>query len=122
MVSIKAVVVPATKGDAKSVRIYLEFTPQKNLEVHWTNDAGNLSFFPDASEIEVVDQQGPGKVPEIPSTTELRKVEFEVRPLAGKTLPKKIQGVAFYFVCEGLDGVCRYLRQEVVIFLDPQFP
>ena len=37
LVSIKAVVVPATKGDAKSVRIYLEFTPQKNLEVHWTN-------------------------------------------------------------------------------------
>jgi len=120
LVAIQAVVVPSTKGDGKSVRVHLEFSPQNELEVHWTNDAGNLSFFPESDGVEILDQQGPGEVPPMPSTAETRKGEFEVRPLAGKTLPKEIKATAFYFVCEGVDGVCRYLRQEVTISLDPE--
>ena len=102
--------------------MHLAFTPQKDLEVHWTNDAGNLSFFPDHEGLEIVDQQGPGKVPATLSTAEMRKVEFEVRSLDGKSLPKTMQGSAFYFVCEGAEGVCRYLRQDITISLVPQAP
>ena len=121
-VTAKVVVVPSTKGDGQSVRVHLEFTPQEKAEVHWTNDAGNLSFFPDATGVKIVDRQGPGKVPAEASTNEVRKLEFEVRPLEGKKLPKQLTGAAFYYVCEGNDGVCRFLRQNLTISLDPQGP
>ena len=45
------------------------------------------------------DQQIP-KLPKMPSTSEERVIEFEVRPVKGKKLPETLKGAAFYFVCQ----------------------
>ena len=50
---------------------------------------------------------------------ELRTVEFEVmvpRSASGETAA--ISGYAVYFVCEGKEGTCRYLRSDVKIELE----
>ena len=116
MVGVSVVVVPSTKGDGGAARIHLGFTPDREQLVHWTNDAGNVSFHLDVgAEVTLHDFNGPGPVPVIVASDEGRVIEFEIRPKTGAKLPKEIKGAAYYYVCEGTEGVCRYLRQPVTI-------
>ena len=43
------------------------------------------------------------------------QIEFELRPAGGKKLPMSIEGAAYYYVCGGEEGVCRFLRKPVTI-------
>jgi hypothetical protein len=119
MVLLSSVVVPTTKGDGGAVRVHLRFKPSPKGAVHWTNDAGNVSFYFENTEgFTVHDVQGPESPPKIAASAEERKIEFELRPVDGEMLPAKIEGAAYYYVCEGLEGVCRYLRKPLTIQLD----
>ncbi len=51
-------------------------------------------------------------------STETRTVEFEIRYPPDVT--STVRGYALYFVCEGADAVCRYLRQDFEVFLPAQ--
>jgi hypothetical protein len=116
MVGVSVVVVPSTKGDGGAARIHLGFVPDGEKLVHWTNDAGNVSFHLDVgAEVTLHDINGPGPVPAIAASDEGRAIEFEIRPKKGAKLPEKIKGAAYYYVCEGSEGVCRYLRQPMTI-------
>ena len=114
-VSASSVVVPSTKGDGGAIRVHLRFKPAAKGNIHWTNDAGNVSFHLEVEGGLVIhDFQGPGEPPQVPASAEERKIEFELRPAKGEKLPAKIKGTAYYYVCEGEEGVCRFLRQPVV--------
>ena len=116
LVSVSTVIVPSTKGDGGAVRVHLRFTPSKIKAIHWTNEAGNVSFHlkPNAA-FTLHDLQGVGKPPKVAASSEERVIEFELRPTKGKALPEKIDGAAYYFVCEGEAGVCQFLRHPVAI-------
>lgn len=116
MVGVSVVVVPSTKGDGGAARVHFGFRPNREKLVHWTNDAGNVSFHLEpGAEVSVHDMNGPGPVPAIAASNERRSVELEIRPKAGGKLPKEIKGAVYYYVCEGAEGVCRYLRHPVTI-------
>jgi hypothetical protein len=116
MVGISVVVVPSTKGDGGAARVHLGFTPSPDKLVHWTNDAGSVSYhLEEGSGVSIHDLNGPGPVPDIPASNEKRAIEFEIRPKGGGKLPGKLKGAVYYYVCEGAEGVCRYLRQPVTI-------
>lgn len=119
LVKVEAVVVPSTKKAGEAVRVHLRFIPNEKRAVHWTNDAGNLTFFAHEEKVKIVDREGPGELPAVPSSHEVRTVEFEVRPGEGGKLPRQLKAEAFYFVCEGAMGVCRFLRQDLLISLRP---
>ena len=111
-----AVVVPSTKGDGKAVRVHLRFHPTAQKEVHWTNEAGNIEFHFDSNEgFEIHDYQGAAAPPAVATSAEVRGIEFELRPARGKKLPAKIGGTAYYYVCEGEEGVCRFLKQKITL-------
>ncbi len=113
LVASKVVVIPSTNPKAKAVRVHLSFIPAKGTT--WTNDAGNISFHPaPGSTVEIRDL----KLPDLPaelSSAETRVIEFELHPGDGKSLPKRIEGAAFYYVCTASDPTCRFLRQDLVI-------
>jgi len=119
-VSISSVIVPSTKGEGGAVRVHLRFKPALKGDIHWTNDAGNVSFHLESGgDFSLHDFQGPVEPPKVPASAEERKIEFELRPAKGKKLPETIKGVAYYYVCQGEEGVCRFLRQPVEFKISP---
>lgn len=116
LVASSVVVVPSTKGKGNAVRVHLRFLPSATKKAHWTNDAGNVSFHFDETEGFTVHDLQISKVPQDKATSaEERTIEFELRALKGKKLPERLEGAAYYYVCEGVEGVCQFLRQAIVI-------
>lgn len=113
LVASQVVVVPSTNPKAEAVRVHLSFIPATGTT--WTNDAGNISFHPaPGSTVEIRDLKLPA-LPGALSSAESRVIEFELHPGGGKSLPKRIEGAAFYYVCTASDQTCRFLRQDLVI-------
>mgnify|MGYP003676503806 CR=1 FL=1 len=116
LIAAQTTAVPSTNKDAKAFRVHLKFTPNTDRKVHWTNDAGPLSFFPDASELYTINYFQKSALPKGKiSSSETRNVEFEVRPIGGAKLPASISGAAYYYVCEDVNGQCLFLRQAITI-------
>lgn len=117
LVEVTQVIVPTTKGEGKAIRVHLRFLPSKESKIHWTNDAGNLSLFPEENAAYTIHDLQLPSLPKKAATAEERLVELEIRPIKGQALPAKIKAAAFYYICEGSDGVCRYLRQDLALSL-----
>ena len=119
LVHIESTVVPSTKGNAPSARVHLRFRPDALRKVHWTNEAGPLAWFADPkADAKVVFSEGPAAIPTEGTSTEMRSVEFDVRPAEDGRLPKVFKSAAFYYVCEDIGGQCLYLRQDIEVSLD----
>ncbi|MFT4550874.1 MAG: hypothetical protein ACI8XO_000802 [Verrucomicrobiales bacterium] len=119
LVQVEQTVVPSTDKSKPAFRVHLRFRPSGSKKVHWTNDAGALAFFAEMNPlVKIIDQQPPPARPEELTTDEERSVEFEVRPAGDSAqLPPSLTGAAFYYVCEDVNGVCQYLRQDIEIQL-----
>lgn len=120
LVGSQVVVVASTDSKKSAFRVHLRFRPDPGKEVHWTNDAGPLSFYlePDPN-VSVHDRQPPTARPAELTSSEERSIEFEVRPADGQSaLPASLKGTAFYYVCEDVDGLCQFLRQDIEIPLE----
>ncbi|MDA1265561.1 MAG: hypothetical protein O2816_10830 [Planctomycetota bacterium] len=106
---------------AGTARIHLVLKPGKN--VHWGNEAGPATIWVEVPEgWNVRRQLWTLPLPEEVSTSEVRRIDFEVRPPLGPPTPGTIRGVAYYPLCEGEDGTCNLWAQpfEVTIPLpDP---
>jgi hypothetical protein len=93
------------------------FRPNLAIKAHWNNEVDGLVFWVDPPRGWAVDQRRQ-TVPNPPIlvSQELRKVEFEIRAPEG-TRPGAhfIPGYALYYVCEDVNGVCLYRRQNVSV-------
>ena len=87
--------------------------------MHWSNDAGPTSVWISVPEgWNVRRNLHTLAVPEgEESSTEVRRLDFEVRPPEGPPTPASLHGTAYFYVCEGESGECLYLAKdfEVVI-------
>jgi hypothetical protein len=118
LVKTEATAVPSTKKGAEAFRVHLKLTPDTARKVHWTNDAGPLLFFPEASEHYAIKHFQKSEAPQDKLTsTETRVIEFELRPNGTAELPASITGVAYYYVCEDVNGQCLFLRQPITVSL-----
>ena len=117
LVQVEAIAIPSTDRSKPAYRIHLRFRPSAEKKVHWTNDAGRLSFFPESHpSFAIHDRQPDPPLPDKPTTSEERSLEFEIRPTkTGAELPETFRGAAFYYVCEDVNGFCQFLRQDIVI-------
>ncbi len=100
-----------------TARIHLVLRPDREHSVHWGNEAGptrlwievpagwdvrhNLWTFPLTSKA--------------PTSSEVRRLDFEVRPPLGPPSGHRLHGTLFYPVCLGDDGVCTLLAQDFEI-------
>jgi len=111
---VESVAVPSTKSGKVAFRVHLTFTPSALRRVHWTNDAGPLSFHPEETDGYTVAHLESSEIPASLDSNETRYVEFEVRG----DLPDTIKGSAYYYVCEDVNGQCLFLRKPVSIKLN----
>jgi hypothetical protein len=121
LVKIETVVVPDTKAAEASDRVHVVFRPNPALKAHWNNEAGSMVFWINPPYGWNVDQRRltvPN--PLQPVSKETRAIEFEVKgPKQKGTGPVTLPAYALYYVCEDVNGVCMYRRQDVPITIAP---
>ena len=93
--------------------VHLTLRPNAELQAHWNHEAGALQVWVDAPEGWKLD----GALLEDPPRSdtdvsdEPRQLTLEVElPAAGAE--GRLVGYALYYVCEGVEGTCLYLRQD----------
>ena len=122
LVSVTTVAVPSTDAKKPGWRIHLTFTPNPTLDAHWNNENGPMKVWLDSSDSwEPVDKFMHREVATAPenlksaTSTEARHLEFEILPAAKETVPEKVSGNAYIYICEGATGTCMYLRKSFTV-------
>lgn len=120
LIAIDAVSVPGKLKAGEASRVHVTLSVNAELKAHWNNESGESVFWIDAPEGWSVEKKlwslpnGKGATSE-----EERKLEFEVRaPKDAKPGKAELKCFALYYVCEGAEGTCLYLRHDVTIELE----
>ena len=84
-----------------------------NEDVHWTNNAGEAEVWVDLppgwrTEHQLFTLPAPGAA----TSSEVRSIDFELRPTEDASPIAKLAGYALVYVCEGADGRCLYRRVD----------
>jgi len=110
--------VAATYEDKKAGRLHLKFQPDPIQTLHWNNEAEPLTVWVRPAEgwnFEKSLLTFPN--PERPTDGAPRSLEFEMTQV-GDSASSTITGYALYNVCEDINGVCMYRRQDFSIELE----
>ena len=116
LIEAEVVLVPPRIKPGESVRVHISLRPNRARDAHWNNENEPVKLWIVAPKDWEADHRlmtaPSGNQPE---TSEPRSIEFELKS------PKEAQGTvrlsayALYYVCEGLEGTCLYLRQDIAI-------
>lgn len=120
LIRLTSVAVPAKLKAGAATRVHLSLQVNTEKQGHWNNEGGDSIVWVDAPTGWQLEQQL-WKLPngEGATSTEEREVEFELRaPKDTKAGKYTVKGYALYYVCEGVDGTCLYLRQDFELELE----
>jgi hypothetical protein len=125
LIDVQATLVPSTDPKSRAFRAHLELRPNAQRRAYWNNEAGALSlWFTDDSAW----RAEPNPVrhtlsPDTPPTSrETRHLEFEISSSPDNSPAEQtLGGDLFYYVCEGEEGTCLFLRTKVNLTL-PRSP
>jgi hypothetical protein len=117
LITVETAVVPPTMATGSAARVHIEFRPNVRLKAHWNNEAGPLVLWVNAP---------PGwqtngnyfsvRNPPESVSLEPRRLEFEVKPPdVQRNGAFPVPTYALYYVCEDVNGVCLYRRQDIEI-------
>jgi tetratricopeptide (TPR) repeat protein len=114
-IHIETTVAPSTIAAETAARIHLVFRPNQNIKAHWNNEVGNLEFWINPAKGWEVDSRFHAVPnPQKAVSREIRTIELEVKsPQDIQAGPARFSGYALYYVCEDVNGVCLYRRQDV---------
>ncbi len=116
LIVTEVAVVPPQVKPGDSVRVHVTMRPNDRLKAHWNNEAQPLRIWiepPPGWQVQqrlLVAPQG-----QKPETSEPRHLEFEVRTAADAQGTTTLTAYALYYVCEGVDGTCQFLRQDIPV-------
>ncbi len=115
----ESTLVPGTVAAGASTRAHITFLPNAAIQAHWNNEVDDLVFWIEPPEGWEVDRRVL-TVANPPQTVSLepRKVELEIRvPDNAANGEVTLPGYALYYVCEDVNGICLYRRQDVAMTL-----
>lgn len=120
-IRVETTVVPDTNAQGTSASVHVAFRPNLGNKAHWNNEVGPLVLWVNPPSGWSADSRyltAPN--PPAPTSQETRRVEFELKG-AGKagSGAVTIPAYALYYVCEDVNGVCMYRRQDVAIKIEP---
>lgn len=116
MVLTEVTVVPPHAKPGQTLRVHVSLRPNTTLKAHWNNEVEPLRLWvdpPEGFEVQprlVVAPQG-----DQPETTEVRRLEFEVRATAKTPGTFTLNAYTLYYVCEDAGGTCLFLRQDIPV-------
>lgn len=122
LVSVETTVVPGTRtaqDAAIPLQVHLAFHPDGERKVHWNNEAEGLTVWLEPPPGVTVE---PRKItvpnpPEVLSE-EIRQLSFEAEVTATDG-ELSLPGYALYYICEDVDGICLYRRQDLAVEVPP---
>nr|NIP58674.1 hypothetical protein [Gemmatimonadota bacterium]NIR79060.1 hypothetical protein [Gemmatimonadota bacterium]NIT87718.1 hypothetical protein [Gemmatimonadota bacterium]NIU31578.1 hypothetical protein [Gemmatimonadota bacterium]NIV61926.1 hypothetical protein [Gemmatimonadota bacterium] len=116
LIGVETVAVPARVSPGEVARFHVIFEPNEEMKAHWNNEVDDLVFWVEPPEGWTVERRlHTYPVPRDRTlSTETRTVEVEVRaPEDAADLSAEIPAYALYYVCEDVNGICMYRRQDV---------
>ena len=119
---VESTLVPGTVAPGASTRAHVTFLPNAAIKAHWNNEVDDLVFWIEPPEGWEVDRRLV-TVANPPKTVSLepRTVELEIRAQSNATSGEiTVSGYALYYVCEDVNGICLYRRQDVALELRVQ--
>lgn len=115
LIEVETAVVPARSKPGDPARIHVLLNPNAQRKAHWNNEAQDLVFWIDLPPGWQADQQRvtvPSARP--PTSRETRTIELELRsPPQASAGEVTLNAFALYYVCDGVNGVCFYRRQDI---------
>jgi len=114
LIGVETAVAFDSSGAGETASVHVALRPDATRDAHWNHEAGpTVELWVDAPSPQRLDVAPRA---DVPTSEELKTLSFEV------TLPEGedelvLPGYALYYVCEGAEGTCLYLRQdfEVVV-------
>jgi len=118
-VDVEATVVPSAIAPGASTRAHVSFVPDEAIKAHWNNEVDDLIFWVEVPAGWQLDRRAV-TVPNPPETVsnETRKVELEIKASDDASGRYELPGYALYYVCEDVNGICMYRRQDVSLVVD----
>lgn len=117
-IDVETIVAPDTSNDSGAARVHVLLTPNPDAQAHWNNEAEPLVLWAEPSPGWRV-HSNYASTPNPPQAidTRPRTVEFEVEATPDAPEEGTLNLYALYYVCEDVDGVCYYLRQDFTVSL-----
>jgi hypothetical protein len=116
LIRVEATVVPTEAEAGQPLRAHLTFIPDDDQQAYWYNEAEPLRIWFDPPAGWQVSQRlltaEPGRTAE---SREVRHLDVELRVPEGVSGAVRVPAYALYYVCEGKNGTCQFLRRELEI-------
>ncbi len=120
LIQTESTVVSTTDEQGVVATIHFRFTPSAVLKAHWNNEAEPLRLWIDPPEgWKVTQQLLEAPQGDQPETTEERRLSVEIRSDKPIEAAVPLSAYALYYVCEDVDGVCLFLRQDLNVKIEP---
>ena len=118
-VSVEATLVPSAIKPGASTRAHVSFIPVEAIKAHWNNEVDDLIFWVEVPAGWQLDHRAV-TVPNPPETVsrETRTVELEIKAPDDASGHYELPGYALYYVCEDVNGICLYRRQDVLLMVE----
>lgn len=114
-ITLESTAVPSAVGYGEVARFHLVFRPMTEKKAHWNNEAEEMVLWVDPPRgWEVESRMLTHPLPPELVSQEERTIEVEVRaPDRSLRRTATIPAYALYYVCEDVNGICMYRRQDV---------
>ncbi len=115
-VEVEATMVPSAIKPGASTRAHVSFVPVEAIKAHWNNEVDDLIFWVEVPPGWQLDRRAV-TVPNPAETVsnETRTVELEIKAPDDASGRYEFPGYALYYVCEDVNGICLYRRQDVTL-------
>ena len=114
-IHIETILVPPAIVSGDTARVHVTLRPNLDIKAHWNNEAGDTALWinlPEKWNVERRYLTVPNPTTDV--SLEARHFEFEVRvPQDAVPGPASLSAYALYYVCEDVNGVCMYRRQNI---------
>jgi hypothetical protein len=124
LIQVEVTLVPPAVTPGGVARAYLVFRPNEGARAHWNNEVDPLRVWaepPSGWEIDGSDLTT--TMPREAVSAEPREVQLEVKaPPQADPGTTVLPAYALYYVCEDVDGMCLYRRQDIRVPIRLQGP
>ncbi len=115
LVRVEATLVPPVVAPGGVTRVYLVLRPNAGVEAHWNNEVDPLLVWVKPPPGWEIDRTSLTTTPPPEAvSSEPRELQFEVKaPEEAADGRAIVSAYSLYYVCEDVDGVCLYRRQDI---------